>query len=279
MPRDLVLKARHERNAALVEAMLLAAIADGKVSQGDMQTLLRRVIERPEFEGTNSDDLNALVEQSAARLAAASDLEEILTSLRERLPNHRNRMLAFGLAAAVAFADQRATRVELGLLKTFQAALGISETEVAQIIDVIENGGSLAEALGEPLERLYAEVMVLISAADGTLNDGETRALVETFAADPLFENVSPERAMAFVSDAVAALSTEGLSRRLAVLASGLSTHAQRLKAYGLATRIAAAAPDERPQQRILELLQATFGIADDEVARIRRETGLRPSP
>ena len=279
MPRDLVLKARHERNAALVEAMLLAAIADGKVSQGDMQTLLRRVIERPEFEGTSSDDLNALVEQSAARLAAASDLEEILTSLRERLPNHRNRMLAFGLAAAVAFADQRATRLELGLLKTFQAALGISETEVAQIIDVIENGGSLAEALGEPLERLYAEVMVLISAADGTLNDGETRALVETFAADPLFENVSPERAMAFVSDAVAALSTEGLSRRLAVLASGLSTHAQRLKAYGLATRIAAAAPDERPQQRILELLQATFGIADDEVARIRRETGLRPSP
>src|SRR5919197_6084977 len=276
MPRDLVLKARHERNAALVETMLLAAIADGKVSQGDMQTLLRRVIERAEFEGTNSDDLNALVEQSAARLAAASDLEEILTSLRERLPNHRNRMLAFGLAAAVAFADQRATRLELGLLKTFQAALGVSETEVAQIIDVIENGGSLAEALGEPLERLYAEVMVLISAADGVLNDGESRALVETFAADPLFENVSPERAMAFVSDAVAALSTEGLSRRLAVLAGGLSTHVQRLKAYALATRIAAAAPDGRPQQRILELLQATFGIADDEVARIRSQAGLR---
>jgi uncharacterized tellurite resistance protein B-like protein len=275
MPKDEVLKARQERNAALVEAMLLAAIADGRVSQGEMQTLLRRVIERPEFEGTSPYDLNALVEQSAARLAAATNLEEILGSLRERLPDHRNRMLAFGLAAAVGFADQRATRAELGLLKTFQAALGISETEVAQIIDVIENGGSLAEALGEPLERLYAEVMVLISAADGRLNESETRALVETFAADPLFENVSPDRAMAFVSDAVAALSTEGLSRRLTVLASGLSTHPQRLKAYGLATRIAAAATHGRPQQRILELLQATFGLADDEVARIRREAGL----
>jgi tellurite resistance protein len=275
MPRAQVTKARQERNAALVEAMLLAAMADGKVSQAEMQTLLRRVLERPEFEGTRSDDLNALVEQSVTRLAAARDLEEILGSLRERLPDHRNRMLAFGLAAAVGFADQRASRAELGLLKTFQAALGISETEVAQIVDVIENGGSLAEALGEPLERLYAEVMVLISSADGRLNDGETSALVETFAADPLFENVSPERAMAFVSDAVAALSTEGLSQRLTVLASGLSTHAQRLKAYGLATRIAAATADGRPQERILELLQATFGIADDEVARIRLEAGL----
>ncbi|HZA12952.1 MAG TPA: TerB family tellurite resistance protein [Myxococcaceae bacterium] len=275
MPRAEVMKARQERNAALVEAMLLAAMADGKVSQAEMQTLLRRVLERPEFEGTRADDLNTLVEQSVSRLAAAKDLEEILGSLRQRLPDHRNRMLAFGLAAAVAFADQRASRAELGLLKTFQAALGIAETEVAQIVDVIENGGSLAEALGEPLERLYAEVMVLISSADGKLKDGETRALVETFAADPLFENVSPERAMAFVSDAVAALSTEGLSQRLTVLASGLSTHAQRLKAYRLATRIAAATADGPPQERILELLQATFGIADDEVARIRREAGL----
>jgi uncharacterized tellurite resistance protein B-like protein len=275
MAREEVLKARRERNAALIEAMLLAAIADGRVSQVEMQALLRRVIERPEFEGTRSDELNALVESSAARLASAHDLEEILRSLRQRLPDHKNRMLAFGLAAAVAFADHRATRAELGLLKTFQAALGISESEVAQIIDVIEQGGSLAEALGEPLDRLYAEVMVLVSAADGHLSDGEARALVETFAADPLFENVSPERAMAFVSDAVAALSSEGLSRRLMVLAHGLTTHPQRLKAYRLAARMASAATDPRPQQRILELLQATFGLDDEEVARIRREVGV----
>src|SRR5919106_4478419 len=105
MPTAELMNARRDRNAALVEAMLLAAIADGKVSQAEMQTLLRRVIERPEFEGTRPDDLNALVEQSVSRLAAASDLEEILGSLRQRLPDHRNRMLAFGLAAAVAFAD------------------------------------------------------------------------------------------------------------------------------------------------------------------------------
>ncbi len=274
MPREQVVKARKERNAALVEMMLLAAMADGRVSQMEMQTLLRRVIERPEFEGTKPDELNALVEASAQRLAQAHDLEEILASLRSRLPDHKNRMLAFGLAAAVAFADQRATRAELGLLKTFQAALGISEDEVAQIVDVIENGGSLAEALGEPLERLYAEVMVLVSAADGQLHTPEARALVESFASDPVFHNVSPERAQSFVSDAVAALSDEGLSQRLQVLAHGLTTHTQRLKAYRLATKIAHAGGQEPSvaEQRILNLLQVTFGLADDEVARLDRQ-------
>ncbi len=274
MPREQVMKARKERNAALVEMMLLAAMADGRVSQMEMQTLLRRVIERPEFEGTKPDELNALVEASAQRLAQAHDLEEILASLRSRLPDHKNRMLAFGLAAAVAFADQRATRAELGLLKTFQAALGISEDEVAQIVDVIENGGSLAEALGEPLERLYAEVMVLVSAADGQLHTPEARALVESFASDPVFHNVSPERAQSFVSEAVAALSDEGLSQRLQVLAHGLTTHTQRLKAYRLATKIAHAGGQEPSvaEQRILNLLQVTFGLADDEVARLDRQ-------
>jgi uncharacterized tellurite resistance protein B-like protein len=273
MAREQAVKARKDRNGALVEAMLLAAMADGRVSQREMQTLLSRVLERPEFEGTRPDELNALVEHSAERLSEAKDLEEVLASLRRRLPDHKNRMLAFGLAAAVALADQRATRNELGLLKTFQAALGISEDEVAQIIDVIENGGSLAEALGEPLERLFAEVMVLVSAADGKLKEAEARALVESFAADPLFENVSPERAQNFVSEAVVALAAEGLPQRLQVLAHGLATHPQRVKAYRLATKIAHAAGEPSlAEQRILDMLQATFGLADDEVARLGRE-------
>lgn len=274
MPREQAVKVRKERNAALVEVMLLSAMADGRVSQLEMQTLLRRVIERPEFEGTRPEELNALVEASAQRLSKAHDLEEILASLRARLPGHKSRMLAFGLAASIAFSDHRATRTELGLLKTFQAALGISEDEVAEIIDVIEGGGSLAEALGEPLERLYAEVMVLVSAADGHLKEAEARALVESFASDPLFHNVSPERAQAFVSEAVSALVAEGLPQRLQVMSHGLTTHAQRLKAYQLATKIAHAGGQEPSlaEQRILTMLQATFGLADDEVTRLDRQ-------
>jgi uncharacterized tellurite resistance protein B-like protein len=274
MPRDQAVKARRERNRALVETMILAAAADGVVTEREMETLIARILERPEFEGTKTDEIATLVEHSVRALSEAADMQEVLASLRERLPDHKNRMLAFGLGAAIAFADHRATRSELGLLKTFQAALGISEDEVARIVDVVEQGGSLAEALGEPLERLYAEVMVLVSAADGHLKEAEARALVESFASDPLFHDVSPERAQTFVSEAVAALAEEGLPRRLHVLAHGLTTHPQRLKAYRLATKIAHAGGQEpSPQeQRILHLLQATFGLADDEVSRLDRE-------
>jgi tellurite resistance protein len=273
MDRDQPAVTRAERNAALVEVMLLAAMADGPPTDVSMQAMVRRVLERSEFDGTQAEELMQLVQNSVATLAAARNLEAILGSLRTRLPTHQHRMLAFGLAAAVALADHRATPAELGLLKTFQAALGISEDEVAQIIEVVEKGGSLDEAVGDPLERLYAEVMVLVSAADGTLAEEEARAMVESLASDPLFHDVSAERAQAFIKEAVSALSSQGLSERLRALAQGISTHAQRLRAFRLAMKVAQSkGTPSAAERRVLDLLQATFGVADDEVERFRRE-------
>jgi len=264
---------RAERNAALVEVMLLAAMADGELTEPAVQELLRRILERPEFDGTHPQELSGLVEKGVSTLASAPNLEQILQQLRERLPTHQNRVLAFGLAASVALADKRATRAELGLLKTFQAALGISEDEVANIIDVVESGRSLSEVVGEPLERLYAEVMVLVTAADGKLRAAESRALIESFASDPLFQGVSADRAQSFLSEAVEALSQEGLPERLRVLAHGLTTHPQRIRAFRLAMRIAhSSGKPSAAELRVLDMLQATFGLADDEVERLREE-------
>jgi hypothetical protein len=61
------------------------------------------------------------------------------------------------------------------------------------------------------------------------------------------------------------------MPQRLNVLTRGISTHGQRLKAFGLAMRVANASGEASPSERkILDLLQATFGIADDEVERLR---------
>jgi len=49
---------RADRNAALVEVMLLAAMADGKLTEGSIQALLRRVLERPEFDGTQPEEIS-----------------------------------------------------------------------------------------------------------------------------------------------------------------------------------------------------------------------------
>ncbi len=274
MVRDQSAVTRAERNAALVEVMLLASMADGPPSDIGMQALVERVLERPEFDGTKADELTELVQRSAKTLASAEDLEAILHSLRSRLPTHQHRMLAFGLAAAVALADHRATRAELGLLKTFQAALGIAEDEVARIIDVLEAGGSLDEALGDPLERLYAEVMVLVSAADGKLAEEEARAMVESFASDPLFHEVSADRAQFFITEAVSTLASQGLSDRLRALAQGIATHAQRRRAFRLALKVAQSkGQPSAAEGRMLNLLQATFGLADDEVETLRLES------
>lgn len=265
---------RAERNAALVEVMLLAAMADGQLTEGSIQALLRRVLERPEFDGTKAEEISDLVEKSVKRLASQSSLESILQRLRDRLPTHQNRLLAFGLAASIALADQRATRAELGLLKTFQAALGIAEDEVADLFDVIESGRPLNEVLGEPVERLYAEVMVLVTAADGKVKPAESRALIESLASDPLFREIDAARAQSYLSSSVQALADQGLPERLRVLAHGLTTHAERVRAFGLAVRIAqSSGKPSAAELRILDMLQATFGLADDEVARIRAET------
>jgi hypothetical protein len=77
------------------------------------------------------------------------------------------------------------------------------------------------------------------------------------------------------MSAAVQALADQGLSERLRVLAHGLTTHAQRLRAFGLAMRIAqSSGKASAAEVRVLDMLQATFGLADDEVARLRDEVG-----
>ncbi|MCA2981551.1 MAG: tellurite resistance TerB family protein [Myxococcaceae bacterium] len=273
MARETYEAARRERNRALVETMLLAASADGRLEARELQVLIARVIERPEFEGTDAEALNAMLEEGAKRLASARSLDEVLKRLTEWLPEHRNRLLAFGLAAAVAFGDRRATREELGLLKTVQAAFGISEDEVQRVIDVVERGESLTEVLGEPPEHLFAETMVLVGAADGVVRESELLSMFENLAGDPVFRDVSRAAAETALRAAIANLAAEGLPNRLAALARGLTTRVQRRKAYQLGVRIAnAAGAPGRAEVKVLELLQATFGLSDDDVKKLSAE-------
>jgi tellurite resistance protein len=274
MPRNALVQARSDRNAALLDAMVLSATADGSIAPQELKQLLTRVIERPEFEGVQAQELGQLVEASARRLSHARTLDDVLRALKDKLPGHRNRLLAFGLATSVALADRRASREELGLLKSFQAAFGITEDEVSKVFAAVEANADLSEVLGEPLEQLYAETMVLVSAADGEVRQQELAAMLENLAGDPVFKDVSLEAAGSYLREAVTNLTTEGMPQRLTVLANGLSTHAQRSKAFRLAVRVAyASGKPSQAELRVLDLLQATFGLADDEVARITVES------
>jgi tellurite resistance protein len=238
----------------------------------EIRTVIAKVLERPEFEGTGPEELAKLVESSAQRLSSTGELSTVMSSLRVRLPDHRTRLLAFGLATAVALADRKAVKEELGLLKSLQAALGISEDEVASVFECVELGHPLAEAVGEPLERLLAETMVLVATADGVVHQKELKAMLEEMAGDPIFKGVSLEHAELALSDAVSTLALQGLPQRLAVLAHGLTTRGQRVKAFELALKVAMSHGTVRPQeQHVLDLVQATFGLADDEIAAMKK--------
>jgi hypothetical protein len=70
----------------------------------------------------------------------------------------------------------------------------------------------------------------------------------------------------------VSTLALQGLPQRLAVLAHGLTTRGQRVKAFELALKVAMSHGTVRPQeQHVLDLLQATFGLADDEIAAMKK--------
>lgn len=273
MARDGIEKSKHDLRTALLDAMMLAASADGHLTNQELEQLIARAVERSEFEGTRDGELKTLVEASAARLASAPSLEQVLASLRERLGDHRNRLLAFSLACAVALADSAAKREELGLLKTMQAALGISEDEVLRVFETVQRGGSLDEVVGEPVERAYAEVMVMVSASDGAVEGQELEAMLEAMAGDPVFHGISVEVAERSLREAAQALARQGVPARLGALSRSLAAHVQRTKAYSLAARVAWAegAPAEGAR-RVLSMLQAHFGLADDEVKRLTQE-------
>src|SRR6266849_2348062 len=86
MSVDKSLTQQKERNSALIEVMLLAAMADGNVSDAEMEMLLKRIFERPEFEGTRHEELNRTVQTGLKNLASAKNLDRVLASLRDRLP-------------------------------------------------------------------------------------------------------------------------------------------------------------------------------------------------
>jgi uncharacterized tellurite resistance protein B-like protein len=131
------------RQMALLETMLLAAAADGAVSKVEVEDIYRRVFERPEFEGIHAGDLRDAIGQAAQRVATAHDVQHIVSSLAERLPDADSRALAFALAASVVLSDHRTPPKELAVLKALQQAFGLTDAQVASLFEAAEGSAQI----------------------------------------------------------------------------------------------------------------------------------------
>ena len=135
------------RQAALFETMILVAGADGVVTREEVEEIYRRVFERPEFKGIHAKDLKDAISHAAKQVAKAKDMEHILPSLAERLPDGESRRLAFGLAASVAMADRKTHPTELAVLKALQGTFQIPDDDVVRLFEAAESHAPLPTAL------------------------------------------------------------------------------------------------------------------------------------
>jgi tellurite resistance protein len=135
---------------ALVEAMVLAAAADGDVSKVELEALYARAAALPETSRLDSAHLRLAIAE-AARKMAGLPVGLVVQSLVERLPSHRARAEAFAGAAWVAIADRHTRPSEMALLKEMQQAFALDDATVALLFESAELG---AERLAETLRTL-----------------------------------------------------------------------------------------------------------------------------
>lgn len=128
--------ASHPDHEAIIEAMLLAAAADGEISKVELEVIFARIFSRPEFSRYEKNHLRETVEKCALRLGKARSLNALCESLAERLETITGRELAFRCAAAVAMADHGADSRELAALKALQAAFGLTDARVQSLFEL-----------------------------------------------------------------------------------------------------------------------------------------------
>lgn len=269
MIRTHVLKVLEERNTALLEAMLLAVHGNGHVADPELHTVLRHVLDSPEFQGEPPEQLAGRLRRIAESLTLADD-EALFASLRRRLPDARNRLLAYGLAARVAIEDVRLLDSdEVQRVSRIQQGLAVSPAQARALLSGLAEGASPTEVASEPPNRLGArllELVLLSEGLDACLSPEEVTALHVAQEDPPLLRELCGQllRRLAFGCQVDA--SPAAVRRHLEELALVPSTLASRGDALRLAVRFCGAVGHGWPQELLLCFVQELFGLTDEDV-------------
>lgn len=122
---------------ACVEAMVLAAAADGTLSAEEADHIHELSEKLPVLGGIDGHELERFVADAAGRLAREG-AERRLEALAAWLPPEARRG-AFILALVVALADQRATVAEMQLLHRMAERFGFSRAEAEELVAAVRD--------------------------------------------------------------------------------------------------------------------------------------------
>ncbi|WP_375758826.1 hypothetical protein [Corallococcus exercitus] len=198
--------------------------------------------------------------------------EALFASLRARLPEGPNRLLAFGLALRSATAEDSG-HPGLAELPLAQLAreLGLTTAQARDVRRGLAEGVSPLVLAAEPASLLHARVLeaVLLTAGlEVRLTEAEVTALGRAREDVVHLRELAGELLRRNAFGAQVAWPLEALRQQLTALALAPATLAHRQEAWRLAVRFSHALGQDLAQQLVLDLMRELLHVDAMEVPR-----------
>ncbi|WP_375744432.1 hypothetical protein NR800_06330 [Corallococcus interemptor] len=269
MIRTHISEACEARDLALLDAVLF-------VTQAKQREAWHEVLGDPEVRDPRRE---SLAERLARRTGAPLEGNALFASLRMRLPDTPNRLLAYGLALrAATLHGGRQGPVHLPLAMLCRE-LGLTQAQARDMRLGLLDGISPVALAAEPAHPRRARVLEAVLLAAGLeahLTEAETLALDASREDAPLLQELTGQllRRIAFGSQVASPL--DALCRQLTDIALAPATLAQRWDALRLASCFSHAVGHDLGQQLLLDLLQELLPLGAVAAARATARESAR---
>ena len=117
---------------ALIYAMVIAAVADGRLKDSELMTIGEFVQMLPVFKGYHRDQVRAAIADCTALLDQEDGLDAVMGLIREAVPQ-RLAETAYVLACDIVAVDGSAPQEELRWLEMLRDGLGVERLHAAAI--------------------------------------------------------------------------------------------------------------------------------------------------
>ncbi len=277
-----------EERKALIEVAVLMIIADGRIEDDEIDQLVSTVSSHPRFRGVRLEDLADAISHALQQLKLHG-LHDYLQNLAKQLEHCELRLLAFALATQISLADGNLADSEMDLLRAFQAALMLTDHQVAKIMGAIAEKNDLTAIVDDLYEtcsaaRLnhtdaYIETMLVMAAADGEVQPEECTQIALNLAHHQAFSKLDESEIGDLLESALGRIRADGIPFRLRVLAKSLLARDDRLQALSFAYTILAADNIMTPGESIcLQQMCAAFALSQDDLKGVLRQLAPKPT-
>lgn len=266
MMRTRILKARRERDEALLDAVLLAAQGREPLTEDELRALRVPLLDEPVLQDASPEALVARLRRCAVRLSRASDAD-IFSSLRARLPDARNRLWAYGLAMKVAASDDQRLDPAARFLARLQLELNVSSSQGQEMVLQLAGGASPFQAAAEPPARLHQRVLETVLLAAGlevSLTEAEVAALAGAQEDVARFQELVGQQLQRLAFGSTPEQPLRAVSRQLEALVLAPASATQRREAWRLAARFCQALGRDLALELLLDVMGELLGVDEE---------------